>query len=61
MIELTAPQFLALAGLSIGQLLTLIGIFTRLGRLIVGQADHETRIAKLEGVEHVGRSDRVVA
>jgi hypothetical protein len=48
MIELTTPQFLALAGLSVSQLLTLIGIFNRLGRLILGQADHESRITNLE-------------
>jgi hypothetical protein len=48
MIELTTPQFVALLGLSGAQLLTLIGIFNRLGRLIVGQADHESRLTKLE-------------
>lgn len=48
MIELTTPQFLALVGLSGAQLLTLIGIFNRLGRLIVGHADHESRISTLE-------------
>jgi hypothetical protein len=48
MIELSPPEFFALLGLSGAQLLTLIGIFNRLGRLIVGQADHESRISTLE-------------
>jgi hypothetical protein len=48
MIELNAPQFLALVGLSGAQLLALTGIFVRLGRLIVGHADHEARLIKLE-------------
>ncbi len=50
MIELTTPQFLTLLGLSGAQLVALWGIFLRLGRLIIGHADHETRIRKLEGV-----------
>ena len=48
MIELTTPQFLTLIGLSGAQLIALWGIFLRLGRLIVGHADLEARIAKLE-------------
>jgi len=50
MIELTTPQFVALLGLSGAQLAALIGIFLRLGRLIVGHADHEARLTKLERV-----------
>lgn len=60
MIELSAVQFLALVGLSGGQLLALIGIFTRLGALIVQGADHESRLSKLES-SHAPGSPRVPA
>lgn len=48
MIELTAPQFLALLGFSASQLLVLTGIFIRLGKVLDTQASHHARLLKLE-------------
>lgn len=48
MIALTTTQFVCIIGLSGGQLAMLFGIFLRLGRLIVGHAEHDVRILQLE-------------
>jgi hypothetical protein len=55
-IALTTTQFLCVLGLSGAQLVTLFGIFLRLGRLIIADADKEARLKTLEGKSHVGVS-----
>jgi hypothetical protein len=47
-IELTAPQFLALLGFSASQLAVLTGIFFRLGKVLDTQSNHSERILNLE-------------
>jgi hypothetical protein len=54
MIELSLAQFVALAGLSGAQLYLLFRILIRLGRVMLGQVDHETRITQLESHHEPG-------